>query len=575
VTPLHRLTRPLARFAQRWRAHAGLIQAVFAILAFALGLWGWSLHAPAGNLAGHANNLFRTLQLITLQFPTQFDGNLPWQLHVARLLVPLAALAASLHIVIGAATRPARLALMPNAKNHIIVCGAEQLTESALKKLAETSNRQVVTLGPPMDPGRRENLEGLGLTIIEGDPREPATLPAIGLANAAAIFITGEDDVANLNIARLAIGAARTRKPGLPPLALAVLLDDEELAAALDGLSRTAGLRYHRLCPDREGLRLELARHAPVFRKPDRDARTHVLVLGLTGRWQQSLMQTIVAAQDHPTQRPLLTLVLPPEEAAALAAWQQARPELDLVAECNALPAGAALLPPAEAVADWHAAHPPPQLAVVLRADAPALGTALALRRPGCAIGLDVTTPILVRQSREDHLLAALAASPIRLTGLHAFGGLLRAESIGRVLDREGEAMAIALHAAYQKATRSLPPCSPESIAAWDSLAENFRDANRAAAEHVPILLAAAGLQPGDAADETTLDRMARIEHRRWIADRIDRCSRYAPVRDNARLLHPSLRDFDTLPPEEQEKDRNQVRTILSILETHNLTPAR
>jgi hypothetical protein len=34
---LHRLTRPVARFAQRWRAHAGLIQAFFATLAFALG----------------------------------------------------------------------------------------------------------------------------------------------------------------------------------------------------------------------------------------------------------------------------------------------------------------------------------------------------------------------------------------------------------------------------------------------------------------------------------------------------------------------------------------------------------
>ena len=77
---LHRVTRPVARFAQRWRAHAGLIQAFFATLAFALGLWGWFLHTPPADLSGHLNNLFRTLQLITLQFPTQFDRQLPWQL---------------------------------------------------------------------------------------------------------------------------------------------------------------------------------------------------------------------------------------------------------------------------------------------------------------------------------------------------------------------------------------------------------------------------------------------------------------------------------------------------------------
>jgi hypothetical protein len=570
---LHRLTRPVARFAQRWRAHAGLIQAFFATLAFALGLWGWFLHTPPADLSGHLNNLFRTLQLITLQFPTQFDGQLPWQLHVARLMVPLAALAASLHIVIGAATRPARLALMPTARNHIIICGAEQLTESALRKLAEQGDRQIVTLGPPMDPGRREALEGLGLTIVEGDAREPATLPAIGAANAAALFITGEDDVANLNIAMLAISATRARKPGLPPLSLAVLVDREELASeldsALDGLSRAAGLRYHRLCPDREGLRLELARHAPVFRKQNLDARTHLLVLGLAGRWQQSLMQLVTAAQDHPTERPLLTLVLAPEEMAALAEWRHARPELELVAEFAVLPSGHALLPPAETLADWRAAHAAPQLAIVLRPDAEALGTALALRRPGCALGVDAATPILVRQSREDHLLAALGGAGIeqeRLGGLIAFGGLLRAESIARVLDRTGEATAIAMHAAYQEATKTLPPGSPESIAAWDALSENLRDANRAAAEHVPILLAAVGLRAGDAANDETIERMARIEHRRWIADRLDRGWRYAPIRDNAQLLHPSMLDYDALPEMEREKDRNQVRTILGLL---------
>jgi hypothetical protein len=122
------------------------------------------------------------------------------------------------------------------------------------------------------------------------------------------------------------------------------------------------------------------------------------------------------------------------------------------------------------------------------------------------------------------------------------------------------------MHAAYQEATKTLPPGSPESIAAWDALSENLRDANRAAAEHVPILLAAVGLRAGDAANDETIERMARIEHHRWIADRLDRGWRYAPMRDNARLLHPSMLDYDALPEMEREKDRNQVRTILGLL---------
>jgi hypothetical protein len=122
------------------------------------------------------------------------------------------------------------------------------------------------------------------------------------------------------------------------------------------------------------------------------------------------------------------------------------------------------------------------------------------------------------------------------------------------------------MHAAYQEATKTLPPGSPESIAAWDALSENLRDANRAAAEHVPILLAAVGLRAGDAANDETIERMARIEHRRWIADRLDRGWRYAPMRDNARLLHPSLVPFEALSVSDREKDRVQVRAMLEVL---------
>ena len=579
---LHRVTQRIDRFTGQWRAHAGIIQAGFAAVALSLGLWGWSVHKPAHDLAGQASNLFRTLQLVTLQFPTEFDRSLPWQLHIARLLVPLTALAASLHIIVGAATRPARLALMPRARDHIIVCGAEQLTERALRRLAEEGERMVVTLGPPMDPGRRETLEGMGMTVVEGDSREPATLRSLGLANAAALFLTGEDDVANLNIAMLAIDAAKARTPGRQPLVLGVLVEDERLATeldtAMDGLSRAAGIRYHRLCPDREGVRLELAHHAPVFRKTNPDQRTHMLVLGLMGRWEQVLAQLVVAGQDHPVLRPLISLVLTPEEEAELAAWQADRPELDLIAEFAVLSAGTALLPAVATLDAWRAAHPAPQLAVVLRPDSAALGTALALRRPGSALRLTEGMPILVRQAREDHLLAALSAAPLehgRFANLRAFGGLLRPESIGRVLDREGEAMAIALHAAYQDATRALPPGRPDSIAAWDALPENLRDANRAAAEHAPLLLAAAGLRPGDAADEAAIERMTRIEHRRWMADRIDRGWRHALTRNNLLLHHPSLRDYDALPNDEQEKDRSQVRTVLRLMAAQAGWPQR
>lgn len=61
------------------------------------------------------------------------------------------------------------------------------------------------------------------------------------------------------------------------------------------------------------------------------------------------------------------------------------------------------------------------------------------------------------------------------------------------------------------------------------------------------------------------MERLARIEHRRWMADRIDRGWTSGAARDNARLIHPSIRPFDELSAEEQEKDRNAVRALAKI----------
>ncbi|MFY7926933.1 MAG: RyR domain-containing protein [Aquidulcibacter sp.] len=572
IETLNRLTQRVFRFTIGWRAYAGVVQASFAILAFGLGIWGWFLHKPPNDMADYANNLFRTLQLITLQFPTQFDSGLPWQLHVARLMVPLAALAASLHLIIGAATRPARLALMPRARNHIVICGDQQLTLDALKRLSEYGRQQVVVLSSGMNASRRDTLESMGLTIVEGDPREATTLKAVGISNAAALFLAGTDDLENLNIAILAMNSAKERSPDKPPLILAVILDHEalshELALALDGLTRAAGMRYHRLCPDREGLALELTRNAPVFQKSNLEERSHIMVFGLFGRWEQTLMQLIVSGQDHPTHRVLLTIVVSPEERDALELWRAERPELDLVAEFLLLAAGPALLPQANEIAKWRLMHAPPHLAVILRNDAQALGTALALRRPGSTLGLDATRPILVRQSQEDHLLSALGTSFLgteRLANFRVFGGLLRAESIARVLDLEGEEMAMALHATYQNSTRTFQPGSPENIAAWGALPETLRNANRSAVQHMSIILKAVGFEPGHPIDDSLIERMARIEHRRWIVDRIEFGWRYAPERNDALLLHPSLRNYEELTSEEQEKDHSQVRKLLEL----------
>lgn len=567
---LTRFPARLSAFAKRYRSSA---QIVAGALAIGLGFWGWLISDPPVNFTGYLNSFFRTLQLITLQFPTQFKDTVPWQLEIARLLLPLVAAAASFQVLVGAISRPFRLAMLPRNQGHIIVCGDARLSEAAFLNLVERGEQIVIAMST-IDAVRRDALEGYGLTVVEVDLEHSETWRALNVEGAAALFITGPKDIDNMNIVMTAMQSNKRRGTNRLPLLLAVLIEREDLAteldAAFDGIGRSNRVRYHRLCPDKEGVRLELAAHAPVFTKKDRDLASHVMIVGLSGQWEEIVGQILLSVQDHPTERPILTFILNTAESASLDQWCADRPDLSLVVEIERIGTGQRLLPDAAQARDWRLKHALPQLAVILAEHIDALTIALALRRPGRDFNIGAA-PVLVRLQREDRILEGLGQTRIRdrdLSRLIAFGGLIRAESISRVLDRKGDDVAIALHANYLEGAKDFPPGSAAALAAWDQLPENLRDSNRSSADHGRILLLSQGLtSPVDPAELSTdiMDSLARIEHRRWMTERIIRGWRYGQIRDNSQQLHPSIVDFDALSAADREKDARAVVALLQL----------
>jgi len=169
----------IAGFITRNRVY---LQTAAGAVALALGFWGWMIEKPPHDFRGMLDNVFRTVQLITLQFPADLNSSPNYQLQIARLAVPVVAVLATFQVLIASITRPARLALLPYTSGHIVVCGSAQITQSALKTLA-SRRQQVVVVGS--DAGDRDVLEGFGLTILEGDPLQEATLRSVDLSRAA------------------------------------------------------------------------------------------------------------------------------------------------------------------------------------------------------------------------------------------------------------------------------------------------------------------------------------------------------------------------------------------------------
>ena len=343
-------------------------------------------------------------------------------------------------------------------------------------------------------------------------------------------------------------------------------------------------IRYHRLCPERDGLNLELAHRPPLLSKADPAARTHVLVVGLTGAWSSVLSRLVVGLQDHAERRPLITLVLTEDEHTRLAEWRAARPGLDEVVELHLLIRRTGILPDEDALLAWQDMKLPPQLVVVLLSDADGIAATFGLSSPGNPLAAERAS-ILVRQTRETPILSSLVR-----TGEHgsvapkpvAFGGLVRPEQLERLMSRKGDELAIDLYArtltlAARQTARgygdSDPPLSPER--AWDAASEAERDEVRAQIAHARILFHAAGLElftkeqshpvPVASLSAEQIELMARIEQCRRHAARVIQ-GRTNGQHNGTSPFRTDEGTWDDLSEEERQARRDRIHLLVTVL---------
>jgi hypothetical protein len=88
----------------------------------------------------------------------------------------------------------------------------------------------------------------------------------------------------------------------------------------------------------------------------------------------------------------------------------------------------------------------------------------------------------------------------------------------------------------------------------------------------MPVKLAAVGfrMEPGagrsDAMTDDEIETLARVEHRRWAAERLLAGWRHGAARDDRARLHPDLVPYEELDEATREKDRDMVRALPEVL---------
>lgn len=186
----------------------------------------------------------------------------------------------------------------------------------------------------------------------------------------------------------------------------------------------------------------------------------------------------------------------------------------------------------------------------------------------------DTDVPIVAALRRLGGLAGLLegTSSDAHRGGLHAIAVLEQTCRPEVVLGGTFEVLARAIHDEYVR-TRALDGVGPgeePSTRPWDYLPETLRESNRDQAAHIGVKLQAIGCalvhadHEGEAAtfafEESEIERLAVLEHQRWVSERRRNGWTQAPgERDVERKTTPHLVPWEELSEEIRDYDRAAV----------------
>lgn len=505
--------------------------AAVAVGAFVVGLVGMRVADPA---AEWPDSIYRSLQLFTFEGDALEGLAVNGWLQGARFLAPAGALFVVLATLRGLLSSRWRRSRIAANTGHAIVCGESDAALALARNLRE-AGRAVVLVGA----ADAESPGGGRIPAVPGDPREPATLRAAGIAGATALYACAPRSAVN---AAIALSAARSRVGSPTRVATYAQVRSDDLVEALR-VRRLAATGRDTVTMDFFALddiaaRLLVARHPPG---------SEVVVIVGFGDLGQAVLRAIL--RGPATGEVVVVTAAGAEEVAAEAGRLEARQGGRSVRRA--------------------AQDPGSGTAYVCLADEDeAVATGLRLGRAG-------DRDVVVCLQRESPFAEALDVE----ARLQFFG----------VLDRACQEQAIAWESIVGRAARAVheryrADCAARgdtvgtnpSMVEWRDLPPHLQQSNIAQAEGIGAKLGEIGARLSTrppavpfAFADGEVEKLARVEHARWKKEREDAGYEWGPSRSGNR--HPDLVDWPNLPADSRRKDVDAVEHLPVLLATEGL----
>lgn len=507
-----------------------------AVVAFALGVIGLAIYLPGETR--FLDLVYHSFQLFVLgSDPLQGNGPYNPFLEIARFLAPATTVYTAFRALRSVLREGLRRRAITRLAGHAVVAGDSAASFMLARNLRASGTRVVLVGWKQAEVAQRE-----GILVVPGDAREITTLRAAGLRGASALYACGPQTATNIAVV-LAAAEIRSRHRRLEAFAQ-VLSDGLVEALRLHQVAVPAPER--RVTIDFFSLEDAAARQL-LDRFPPKAASIAIMGFGAFG---QALLRALVRRPD-PAKR-LLSITVHTDDTDRVD---------ELVGQLGRLHACTIQSRPHQAP---DAIRMEDAVFVCVEDEDAALRIALRLART-------VGQRIILCLYREAPFRQALMESP----GFEIFG-ILDAACTPEVIT--GDAVirkaARAIHNRYIELRRQRGDTHAvdPSMRPWEQLPLYLRESNYSQAEHIGTKLAAIDCVLIPARDHAVpfqfrsgeVDRLARLEHLRWMAERQAAGYVYGPVRAGNR--HPDLVDWQNLPEESRAKDIDAVEQLPDLL---------
>ncbi len=540
--------------------------------------------------------LYKALQLFTLEFNLGKAQELHhnWILFFARWLAPATLILAAVRLYLKVIREDLRRRRINKWINHVVVFGygekGKQIVNSLLKQ-----DKQVVIVDPNISKSIIQENHIRNWVFLDMDATSESTLFRAGIERAEyCIAVTG-DDIQNFKILNIAKSIKENQKNASCLIGFShvdngdLITDFHEYPLFRKSESYFDGRIFN---INDNAARLINRTHAPDIYHPvckATDPPMHILILGF-GALGQALVTQLARTTHYLNDKKTIISVVDENMDKQAELYKGHYPELDQIIQFNPVQCKPDCMVESEILNIEKTQKQP--VSIVYFCHENTTVQILALKRISQV--LKNKAPLIVNVPVNTPLPKWACSK----NGIYLIDPFSEACTYQTIVEEVMEKTAIQIHNQfledqkkynkdawdkYQKALANGEDAEPPkpSMMNWAQLAEEYKHSNRSQADHIEIKLRAFGCESTALTDtsceavsmpedDSLINKLANMEHRRWNADRWLAGWKYGK-RDNERKIHDNLVSWEKLDDEIKQYDVDAVKNIPNLLETMNL----